>query len=170
VQVLSICRTNVATTNTFQIIFTPIFFISFIFSLSLVNYRNRARRTQAHSSHFSLLTYLYPSSWLDPEPYQDPDNSTWGRRGTTGHVEPHDAIGPRPDQKDESQKKEKRKSWHLNHRIRKMAKLEIGDALEMRGRIVAVMMIMLVLGCIAIWMGLKWFVVCISNALLRAKA
>jgi hypothetical protein len=51
-----------------------------------------------------------------------------------------------------------------------MAKLEIGDALEMRGRIVAVMGLVLVLGCIALWTSLKWFVVWTSNALLRAKA
>ncbi|KAL1793359.1 hypothetical protein ACET3X_008341 [Alternaria dauci] len=80
-----------------QIILTPVLFISFLLSLFLVNYRNRVRRTEAHSPSFSLFAYFAPSSWLDPEPYQDPDDSTWGRRGTIGHVEPHDAIGPSYD-------------------------------------------------------------------------
>ncbi|KAF1836591.1 hypothetical protein BDW02DRAFT_220411 [Decorospora gaudefroyi] len=150
-----------------RILFTPILFISFLISLFLVNYRDRARRAKAQSSSFSILAYLAPSSWFDPEPYQDPDNSTWGRRGTVGHVEPHDAIGPRPDRKDEPRK---RKSWHLNRNIRKMAKLEIGDALEMRRCIIAGMIAVLVMGTVALWMGLKWFVGWISTFLLDAKA
>jgi hypothetical protein len=50
-----------------------------------------------------------------------------------------------------------------------MAKLEIGDALEMRGRIVAGMMAVMVLSCVALCMGLKWFMAWISNTLLRTK-
>jgi hypothetical protein len=124
----------------------------------------------------SLLTYLAPSSWLDPEPYQDPDDSTWGRRGTTGHFEPHDAIGPRPDEQGEEKpnkrkkKKKKRKSWHLNRKIRKIAKLEIGDALEMRGRMIVVMFIVLGLACGMLWMGAKWVIVSASQLIYGVKA
>jgi len=155
-----------------RIILTPVLFISFLLSLFLVNYRNRARRTEAHSPGFSLLTYLAPSSWLDPEPYQDPDDSTWGRRGTIGHVEPHDAIGPRPDEPGEEKPKQrkKKKSWHLNRKIRKMAKLEIGDALEMRGRMIVVMLVVLGLTCGMLWMGVKWAVVSVSGMMSGAKA
>jgi hypothetical protein len=51
-----------------------------------------------------------------------------------------------------------------------MARLEIGDALEMRDRIVAGMVIVMLLGCVALWMGLKWFMTWMSNVILRAKA
>lgn len=153
-----------------RIVLTPIFFISFLISLFLVNYRNRARRTEAQpSSAFSLLAYLSPSNWLDPEPYQDPGDSTWGRGGTIGHVEPHDAIGPRQDGHGEDKTK-KRTSWHLHKKIRQVAKLEIGDALEMRGRVIVVMITIMGLGCIGLWMLLKWFVVSMSNMLFGAKA
>jgi hypothetical protein len=50
-----------------------------------------------------------------------------------------------------------------------MARLEIGDALEMRGRIVAGMVMVIMLGCVALWMGLKWFMAWMLNVLLRAK-
>ncbi|RYN40626.1 hypothetical protein AA0112_g2863 [Alternaria arborescens] len=155
-----------------RIILTPVLFTSFLLSLFLVNYRNRARRTEAHSLSFSLLAYLAPSSWLDPEPYQDPDDSKWGRRGTTGHVEPHDAIGPRSDEQDDEKpkKRKKRKSWHLHRKIRKVAKLEIGDALEMRGRMIVVMFVVLGLACAILWMGVRWIIVLASQRMYGVKA
>ncbi|KAG9196334.1 hypothetical protein G6011_01455 [Alternaria panax] len=155
-----------------RIILTPVLFISFLLSLFLVNYRNRARRTEAHSPGFSPLAYLAPSSWLDPEPYQDPDDSTWDRRGTIGHVEPHNAIGSRPDGQVEEKpkKRKKKKSWHLNRKIRKMAKLEIGDALEMRGRMIVVMLVVLGLACATLWMGAKWLIVLASSRMYGVKA
>jgi hypothetical protein len=50
-----------------------------------------------------------------------------------------------------------------------MAKLEIGDAFEMRGRIAVGLVVMMILACVASWMGLKWLMVCVSTARLRAK-
>mgnify|MGYP003629402964 FL=1 len=37
-----------------------------------------------------------------------------------------------------------------------MAKLEISDALEMRGRVIAVMLVMMAIGSMLLWMGVKW--------------
>ena len=54
--------------------------------------------------------------------------------------------------------------------MRKVAQLEIGDAFEVRGRIVAGMIAMMVLGCFTLYMGVKWLAAWISNALLRARA
>tara|TARA_R110002003_G_scaffold13_1_gene836 strand:- start:3290 stop:3682 length:393 start_codon:yes stop_codon:yes gene_type:complete len=119
-----------------------------------VNLRDRAHRTYAHSSA-SFLTYLYPSRWLDPEPYQDPDDSRWCREGSSGHVGPCDSISPKSDGPKEG-KHQKKRSWHLNKKIRKMAKLEISDALEMRGRVIAVMLVMMAIGSMLLWMGVKW--------------
>lgn len=87
-------------------------------------------------------------------------------------MEPHDAIGPWPDEQGEERpkKKKKNKSWHLNRKIRKMAKLEIGDALEMRGRMIVVMLVMLGLTCGMLWMGVKWTVVSVSGMMSGEKA
>ncbi|KAJ4370667.1 hypothetical protein N0V83_005188 [Neocucurbitaria cava] len=146
-----------------KIILTPLYFISFLFSLFLVNYRDRARRTNSHSSR-SLLSYFYPSTWLDPEPYQDPDDSTWSYRGSAGHVEPNEAIGPKNDKNSVDGKKKKR-SWHLNKKIGKVARLEISDALEMRGTVLAAICAVLVLCSIALWMGGRWLVTSLSPSL-----
>ncbi|KAI8935920.1 hypothetical protein NX059_007428 [Plenodomus lindquistii] len=148
---------------TSQIILTPVLFISFIVSLFLVNHRNRARRRKAHTTYSSILSYLAPSSWLDPEPYQDPTDSTWGREGHPGHVGPHDAIGPPMQAAHDGDKQKTKKSWHLNKKIRRVAKLEINDAFEMRGRIIAVMLLMMVLGSVAMWMVSKWMYESMSN-------
>ena len=144
------------------------YFISFIFSLFLVNYRDRARRTEAHSS-YSFLSYFYPSTWLDPEPYQDPDDSTWGSRGAAGHFEPNETIGPRKDAQSEVEKKKEKKSWHLHKKIRKVAKLEISDAFEMRGRIIAVLLVVMVLCSIALWKGVRWLLISLSASLFKTK-
>ncbi|KAL5121948.1 hypothetical protein ACEQ8H_000164 [Pleosporales sp. CAS-2024a] len=135
-----------------KIILTPVLFVSFILSLTIVNFADRAHRARAHSNN-SLFTYLYPSSWLDPEPYQDPDKSTWDRRGTSTHVEPHDAIGPKQGGQPE---KKRMRPWHLHRKIRKVAKLEISDAFDMRGKVMVGMCATMVVGSMMAWMGLKW--------------
>ncbi|KAF2630848.1 hypothetical protein BU25DRAFT_334793 [Macroventuria anomochaeta] len=148
-----------------RIILTPILFTSFLLSLFLVNAQNRARRTAAHTPPSSYLTYLFPSSWLDPEPYQDHNDSTWGRRGATGHVEPNDAIAPKDGQLDgtreEKQGKDtkegkRKESWHLNKKIRKIARLEVGDAFESQGKVIVVMVTMMVFTVIGFWVGMRW--------------
>ncbi|KAH7072981.1 hypothetical protein BKA63DRAFT_55129 [Paraphoma chrysanthemicola] len=136
-----------------RIILTPILFISFILSLSFVNLRDRAQRTYAHSSA-SFLTYLYPSSWLDIEPYQDPDDSRWSRPDSTGHVEPSDAISPENGEQMDGKHKGK-SSWHLHKKIRKVAKLEISDAFELRGRVIVMMVVVMALGLAGMWIGMN---------------
>ncbi|KAH7391785.1 hypothetical protein BKA66DRAFT_412844 [Pyrenochaeta sp. MPI-SDFR-AT-0127] len=150
-----------------KIILTPVLFTSFILSLFFVNYRNRARRTNAHSSH-SFLAHFYPSTWLDPEPYQDSSNPSRDGSGSGGRLEPHDAIGPRKGEYSPGGKK-KSKSWYLNKKIRKVAKMEIGDAFQLRSRIMAGMVIVLVLSSAALCMGLKWLLVSLSESRLSSK-
>ncbi|KAH6258765.1 hypothetical protein HBI40_062480 [Parastagonospora nodorum] len=146
-----------------KIILTPFLFISFILSLSFVNLRDRAHRTYAHSNT-SLLTYLYPSSWWDAEPYQDPDDSRWGMRGTASHVGPDDAISPSQGGQSEGGKK-KKKTWHLNKKIRKVVKLEVSDAFEMSGKVMLGMCVMLVVGSIVFWMAAKWMLATMTGML-----
>lgn len=148
-----------------KIVLTPVLFTSFLLSLFLVNAQNRARRTAAHTPPSSYLAYLYPSSWLDPEPYQDHNDSTWGRRRATGHVEPDDAIGPKDGLFDgtgeakaarEGKKKRGKEHWHLNKKIRKIARLEVSDAFENQGRMIVVMAAMLAFTVIGFWVGMRW--------------
>lgn len=156
-------------TSAVKIILTPILFTSFLVSLFLVNYRNRARRTAARAPSFPLLTYLFPSTWLDPEPYQHPHDSTWDRRDSSRHVEPHDAISPgSASQTGGTQLRKKRTSWHLHKKIRKVARLEIGDAWEMRGRVIVAMAAIMLLTCAVLCMALKWCFLSVSHALSRA--
>ncbi|KAF2242768.1 hypothetical protein BU26DRAFT_132684 [Trematosphaeria pertusa] len=115
-----------------RLILTPLYFTSFLISLFLVNRSDRARRASSASRTSTVFSYLWPSAWIDPEPYQDPVDTTWDRRDSAPHVEPHAAISPRQA---EDKGKRKRKSWHLHRNIRKVARLEISDAFEMRGRV-----------------------------------
>lgn len=151
-----------------RIVLTPVLFVSFILSLTFVNFRDRVHRTRLNSNN-SLLAYLYPSSWLDPEPYQNPHDSSWGRRGPAGHVEPSDAISPKDDGQDENGTTKRKRSWHLNKKIRKVAKLEVSDAFEMRGRFIVAMLLMMALGSIVLWMSLKWMFVAATNAVYGSR-
>lgn len=150
-----------------KIILTPVLFISFILSLFFVNYRNRASRTNAHSSP-SLIAYLYPSAWIDPEPYRDPGDSTWGRGGSNGQVEQHAISGQKKGEQREGGKKKSR-SWHLNKKISKVAKMEIGDAFQMRGRIILGMVVIIIFSSAALWMGMRWLLVSLSNLVYGSK-
>ncbi|KAF2792734.1 hypothetical protein K505DRAFT_325976 [Melanomma pulvis-pyrius CBS 109.77] len=137
-----------------RILLTPIIFTSFLISLFLINRSDRARRTTSHRSSPTTWFYFSPSLWIDPEPYQDPDASTWAS-SSTSHYEPHSALNP--DNRGGGGAK-KRTSWHLNKKIRKMAKLEISDALEMRGRVTVLLVGAVVVVGVGAFLGLWWMV------------
>jgi hypothetical protein len=63
--------------------------------------------------------------------------------------------------------KKTKKSWHLNKKIRKMAKLEVGDALEMRGKVIMGMLAVMGLVSMVLWMGAKWLMALLWHALFR---
>ena len=135
-------------TNFLQIIVTPFLFVSFLISLFLVDTQNAITRTK-NSTLFNFL---------DPDPYQDPGDSKWDRRGSTTHVMPPDALNP--DQR-RGKDKRKRKSWHLHKKIRKIARLEISDAFEMRRRVMVAMAVAIglvgyVMWCIFAWVLRFW--------------
>lgn len=140
-----------------RIIFTPILFTSFLLSLFLINHRDRRRRLDEHTTTSTLLAYLSPSTWLDPEPYQDPSNTTWDRRGSLTHVEPHSVLNPelRNGGEQSATRNRKRNSWHLRKKIRKVAKLEVSDAFEMRGRVIVLMVSVGMVGLAGLVWGVK---------------
>ncbi|KAF2876329.1 hypothetical protein BDV95DRAFT_625608 [Massariosphaeria phaeospora] len=150
-----------------RIILTPFLITSFLISLALINRSDRARRHQQRQTtpaRNSLLAYLTPSTWYrhfqDPEPYQDPSSTAWSSStSTSSHHEPHAAISPRaPDLQTQSQSRNKRTSWHLHKKIRKVARLEISDAFEMRRRVIVVMVGVLVVCGVGVWLGVRWVV------------
>jgi len=61
----------------------------------------------------------------------------------------------------------RKQSWHLNKKIRKMARLEVGDALEMRGRFILGMFVMMGLASVGLWVGVKWVVKAFWHAAIR---
>ena len=69
------------------------------------------------------------------------------------HVEPPDALNP--DQR-QGRDKRKRKSWHLHRKIRKIARLEISDAFEMRRRVMVAMALVIMLAGYAVWCFFVW--------------
>jgi len=59
-----------------KLILTPLYFLSYIFSLTLVSRRHNSERASAHASpNTSLLAKL--SNWWDPEPYQSDETGRW---------------------------------------------------------------------------------------------
>ncbi|KAF2112470.1 hypothetical protein BDV96DRAFT_602371 [Lophiotrema nucula] len=141
-----------------RVVLTPLYFTSFLLSLFLINRSDRVRRANSHTSTASsILSYLSPSAWIDPEPYQDPSSSTWERRESSAHVEPNSAIqNARSEGKDVGGKKRREGSWYLHKRIRKIAKLEISDAFEMRGRMIVLILSVFTLLLVAVFLALRW--------------
>lgn len=67
-------------------------------------------------------------------------------------------------------KQNKRRSWHLNKKIRRMTKLEVSDAFEMRGKVIVGMMVIMCLACIGMWFGMKWTYMLMSSVLGRIRS
>jgi hypothetical protein len=83
----------------------------------------------------------------------------------TTHVKPDDVIGPKNGVQAESRRKREKKSWHLNKKIRQVAKLEVSDAFEMRGRFIAGMAVVMVLASVVFWMSARWMLVALASSL-----
>jgi hypothetical protein len=124
---------------------TPLVFISFIFSLLLVNHRYRTWRLSEHPpANSTFWSRISLRSWLDPEPYQDPSDTTWQHSSDSrGHV-------PHPQ----------REKWFTHKKHRKVAKLEISEAFDMSGRVMVSVGCVLVVGVL----GVGWA----ANQALRA--
>jgi hypothetical protein len=46
-----------------------------------------------------------------------------------------------------------------------VAKLEVSDAFEMRGRVIAGMVMMMALASVVLWMSVKWMLVALASSL-----
>jgi hypothetical protein len=125
---------------------TPLVFTSFILSLLLVDRRYRTWRLSEHPPPNSTFwSRISLRSWLDPEPYQDPTDTTWQNSSddNKGHV-------PHPN----------RAKWFMQKKHRKVTRLEVSEAFDMSGRVMVFVGSLLVMGVL----GLGWA----ANQALRA--
>lgn len=110
-----------------QVVMGPLIFTSFLVSLLIVDRRDRAWRTRQHpaTSLWSRFT-----NWIDPEPYQDPDNTTWQKDEGDASVR-NPAVDGNPGHKPQKQ------GWFRQKKHRKMAKYEFEDAFALRESVAA---------------------------------
>ena len=124
-----------------RVVLTPIMMISFVLSLIYVDHQQRTWRLSQHGFSQSAWSKLSPWHWLDPQPYQDPNSTTWDRNcNADGRVENTAAVGGVPEAIPNQ-----RHRWYTHKNHRQLAKLQIGDALELRGRMVIILGIWAVL-------------------------
>lgn len=130
--------------------------VSFLLSLVVVDRQQRAWRLSQHAPHpdsfwsrFSLWTWIH-----DPEPYQDPQDTTW-QHGK--HHEQHTTIQgnvPIPGKASDGNER-----WYTRKKHRKMARLEITDAFSMQGKMALLLIFWALLGLIVV----VWSVWCVRK-------
>jgi len=130
-----------------RLIISPLIFVSFIVSLFLVERQDRSRRVAEHpptnNTFWSRISF---SHLLDPEPYQDPQDSTWRHAKPNGaSVQDNKGDVPHPD----------KKRWFRHKKHRKMAKLEFSDAFELRGTVMMCLVGLFIFGALSIGWAVK---------------
>ncbi|KAI1082734.1 hypothetical protein F5B20DRAFT_482126 [Whalleya microplaca] len=90
----------------YQTIMTPIYFVSFLLSLYLVDHQHNKQRAQGHYAEGYLPSWLSHLLW-QPHPYQ------WVDRG------------PAPPNKNEER-------WYYHTKQRKLLKMEAAEAFQLR--------------------------------------
>lgn len=68
---------------------------------------------------------------------------------------PPDSLNP---EQRKAEKRDRAGSWHLHRKIRKIAKLEVSDAFEMRDRVMVGMLIAIFLVVYALCLVLVWMI------------
>ena len=106
---------------------------TFIISLFLIDRQNRQWRLSQHASGPKPAWRTHWSSF-HPEPYQDADSSAWVH-STSSRPEPRRTGSFQ--------------GWYARKKKGSIAKLEIGDALEMRGRVAMALFAWSFLGVVA---------------------
>jgi hypothetical protein len=125
-----------------KLLLMPLLSISFILSLCLVERSERARRSSEHPhsppQNESVWSTFTLQNWLDPEPYQNPDDTTWQDADSADGAVPHT----------------KTKQWFMRKKHRKMSKMALTEAFERRG---TVLVTLLTVMCVSI-VGVGWVV------------
>lgn len=112
--------------------------VTFIVSLFLVDRQNRQWRL---SQHASGPEPIWKTPWpnFHAEPYQDADSSAWGHKNS-------DNSSKRPELRERASFQ----GWFARKNKSAIAKLEIGDAFEMRSRVALALIAYTVLGILAL--------------------
>jgi len=128
-----------------RLIMMPLISVSFILSLFIIERSERARRNSEHPSNQdrSFWATFSLQNWLDPEPYQDPDDGTW-QSADAADVDGLQQQGgvPRP----------KRKQWFRRKKAVKVGKMDITEAFDLSGTVMAML---LALACVVV-LGVGW--------------
>lgn len=126
-----------------DLVLAPLNMITFIISLVLVDEQQRQWRLSQHAPS-SPPAWRRFAHWSgsQPEPYQDSDTSEWSQRA---------GASSRPA----SQRANSFQGWYARKKKRAIAKLEIGDALDMRGRVLVALIAWAVLGALALYYALR---------------
>ncbi|KAF1987787.1 hypothetical protein K402DRAFT_329991 [Aulographum hederae CBS 113979] len=135
-----------------RVVMTPLLFTSFLISLLFVDHKHRAYRASEHPSYpseeSSFWARLSPFSWLDPEPYQEPSDTSWQTDDSAGSTRPVES----------GRRGSLGRKWFHRKKHRGVAKMEIAEAFEVRERVM-VMLIAGVLMCAgAVGYGVRWLV------------
>ncbi|KAM0722051.1 hypothetical protein Q7P37_002977 [Cladosporium fusiforme] len=126
-----------------DLVLTPLNMVTFIISLILVDEQERRWRLSQRADSASFwhrFTHWSESHW---EPYQDAGTSAWGHRSQPA-VEP---AGHHPTSSFSS--------WHYRRKKGAIARLEVGDALDMRGRVLVALIAWALLGTLALYYAMR---------------
>ncbi|KAL3417957.1 hypothetical protein PVAG01_10967 [Phlyctema vagabunda] len=117
-----------------RFLITPLTFISFLFSLALIDAHNSSVRS-APDQPRSLLSRMI---WKDsPEPY--------------AYVRsPHPKEGASPEGKGT------REPWHWHSKQKKMMKMEVADAFEIRKWVLTAMLVLGGVLVVVSWIVFRW--------------
>lgn len=117
---------------------TPVIFVSFLFSLAWVDFRYSLMRSHSHSETPSRMPRWLHRLLYREAPYQ--------------YVRV-DASGPNAIT---SSEKEEGKRWHYHTKQRKLMKMEVEDAFQIRGSVLVVLGLVAALGTFATWRIGSW--------------
>nr|OQO15720.1 hypothetical protein B0A51_16354 [Rachicladosporium sp. CCFEE 5018] len=128
-----------------DLVLAPVNMITFLLALAFVDRSQRQWRLSQHASESrSVWDRLSHWSLRGPEPYQGPSSTKWHNISDSDDRQP---AGP--GQRSGSSFD----GWYARKKHRAMARLEIGDALDLRHRVLLILVAWTVLGGMAlVWL------------------
>jgi hypothetical protein len=123
-----------------KVILTPLIAISFVLSLSWVNFRDRSYRVAEHpleSGSSRWWSWATVRRLVDPEPYADGGSEEWIQLTETTNGSPGSvAHGSKIKFKEHDGQR-----WFIRKKYRAMTRMELSDAWEMKRAIMIALLI-----------------------------